>query len=228
MSDTGEAPAARGAAPAPSSLRVTGPYEEVVCTEEGPVAWLILNRPRVHNALSMRLSDELTHALEHLSDSADVKVVVIRGAGGSFCAGDDITEMPEWGTAEAVMRRVRAYQHMADVLEALDKVTVAAVEGFAVGGGLELTMACDFVLAADSARWGMPEVDVGITPGWGGTTRLARLIGRRLAKEVNLLGALHPATRAAELGLWNRVVPDDRLEPEVQALIHRMLRWWSA
>jgi len=178
--------------------------------------------------LSMRLSDELTHALEHLRDSADVKVVVIRGAGGSFCAGDDITEMPEWGTAEAVMRRVRAYQHMADVLEALDKVTVAAVEGFAVGGGLELTMACDFVLAADSARWGMPEVDVGITPGWGGTTRLARLIGRRLAKEVNLLGALHPATRAAELGLWNRVVPDDRLEPEVQALIHRMLRWWSA
>ena len=170
----------------------------------------------------------MTHALEHLRDSADVKVVVIRGAGGSFCAGDDITEMPEWGTAEAVMRRVRAYQHMADVLEALDKVTVAAVEGFAVGGGLELTMACDFVLAADSARWGMPEVDVGITPGWGGTTRLARLIGRRLAKEVNLLGALHPATRAAELGLWNRVVPDDRLEPEVQALIHRMLRWWSA
>jgi len=220
MSDTDGAPAARGAAP--------GPYEEVVCTEEGPVAWLILNRPRVHNALSMRLSDELTHALEHLRDSADVKVVVIRGAGGSFCAGDDITEMPEWGTAEAVMRRVRAYQHMADVLEALDKVTVAAVEGFAVGGGLELTMACDFVLAADSARWGMPEVDVGITPGWGGTTRLARLIGRRLAKEVNLLGALHPATRAAELGLWNRVVPDDRLEPEVQALIHRMLRWWSA
>jgi enoyl-CoA hydratase len=138
-------------------------------------------------------------------------------------SGDDITEMPLWGSANDVMRRVRGYQHMADVLEALDKVTVAAVEVYAVGGGLEITMACDFVIAASSARWGMPEVDVGITPGWGGTTRMSRLIGRRMAKEINILGALHPASRAATLGLWNRVVSDARLDAEIDALVDLLL-----
>jgi enoyl-CoA hydratase len=112
---------------------------------------------------------------------------------------------------------------MADTLEQLDKITIARVNGYAVGGGLEITMACDFVIATASARWGMPEVDVGITPGWGGTTRLARLIGRRLTKEINLLGALHPASRAAELTLWNRVVPDEQLDREVDSLIELLL-----
>jgi enoyl-CoA hydratase len=80
-------------------------------------------------------------------------------------------------------------------------------------------MACDFVIATERARWGMPEVDVGITPGWGGTTRMARLIGRRRTKEINMLGALHPARRAVELDLWNRVVPDDQLDAEVDRLL---------
>ena len=84
-------------------------------------------------------------------------------------------------------------------------------------------MACDFVIATARAKWGMPEVDVGITPGWGGTTRMARLIGRRMTKEINLLGALHPASRAAELGLWNRVVEDDRLQAELDALVQVVL-----
>ena len=127
------------------------------------------------------------------------------------------------GDADQVMRRVRLYQQMANSLEELDKLTIAAVDGFAVGGGLEITMACDFVIATQRARWGMPEIDVGITPGWGGTTRMARLIGRRMTKEVNLLGALHPAWRAVELGLWNRVVDDDRLEEEVAALTELLL-----
>jgi enoyl-CoA hydratase len=127
--------------------------------------------------------------------------------------------MPAWGDANAVMRRVHLYQHMANTLEELDKVTIAAVDGFAVGGGLEITMACDFVVATERARWGMPEVDVGITPGWGGTTRMARLIGRRLTKEINLLGALHPAKRAVEAGLWNRVVANDALASETDSLI---------
>jgi enoyl-CoA hydratase len=112
---------------------------------------------------------------------------------------------------------------MANTLEELDKVTVAAVDGFAVGGGLEITMACDFVVATRRALWGMPEVDVGITPGWGGTTRMARLIGRRMTKEVNLLGALHPADRAVQLGLWNRAVSDERLDSEVDALVEVLL-----
>jgi enoyl-CoA hydratase len=197
--------------------------EQLVYEEDGPVARITLNRPRRRNALSMQLSDELIAALERVRTSETVKVLVIAGAGETFCAGDDITEMGLWGDANQIMRRVANYQRMADTLEALDKVTIAAVDGHAVGGGLEITMACDFVIATRRAVWGMPEVDVGITPGWGGTTRMARLIGRRLTKEINLLGALHPADRAAELGLWNRVVDDDQLEVELDALIDVIL-----
>lgn len=212
------------AATAPSARHVRDDdYAELIYVEDGPVARLTLNRPAVRNALSLRLSDELIHALERVRDSAAVKVLLIRGAGGTFCAGDDITEMHRWGTANDVMRRVHGYQHMADVLEALDKITVSVVDGYAVGGGLEITMASDFVVAAQSARWGMPEVDVGITPGWGGTTRMARLIGRRLTKEINLLGALHPARRAVDLGLWNRAVPDDTLDDEAERLVEVLL-----
>jgi enoyl-CoA hydratase len=198
-------------------------FEQLIYEEDGPVARITLNRPRRRNALSMRLSEELVEALELVRHSATVKVLVIQGAGETFCAGDDITEMPLWGNANEIMRRVHGYQRMADTLEELDKVTIAAVDGFAVGGGLEITMACDFVIATRRAKWGMPEVDVGITPGWGGTTRMARLIGRRMTKEINLLGALHPASRAVELGLWNRVVDDERLQAEVQALVQVVL-----
>ncbi|MEL6183191.1 MAG: enoyl-CoA hydratase/isomerase family protein [Myxococcota bacterium] len=178
-----------------------------------------LNRPRVRNALSMALSNELVDVLERTRDTRDARYLVLRGAGEHFCAGDDISEMAEWGDAHGIMRRVSLYQHMANTLEELDQVTIAAVDGFAVGGGLELTMACDFVIATERSRWGMPEVDVGITPGWGGTTRMARLIGRRMTKEINLLGALHGPQRAVQLGLWNRVVSPDTLEEEVAQLV---------
>ena len=198
-------------------------FEQLIYQENGPVARITLNRPERRNALSMQLSEELTGALEVVRSSQSVKVLVIQGASETFCSGDDITEMGSWDNANEIMRRVRGYQRMADTLSDLDKVTIAAVDGFAVGGGLEITMACDFVVATARARWGMPEVDVGITPGWGGTTRMARLIGRRMTKEINLLGALHPASRAVELGLWNRVVDDDRLQAEVDALVQVVL-----
>ncbi|HEV3033399.1 MAG TPA: enoyl-CoA hydratase-related protein [Solirubrobacteraceae bacterium] len=198
-------------------------FEQLLYEEDGPIVRIQLNRPERRNALSMQLSDELMHALELVRSSESVKVLVIHGAGGTFCAGDDITEMGQWGDANQIVRRVRSYQQMADTLADLDKVTIAAVDGFAVGGGLEITMVCDFVIATRRAKWGMPEVDVGITPGWGGTTRMARLIGRRLTKEINLLGALHPASRAVELGLWNRVVDDDQLQAEVDALVEVLL-----
>ena len=198
-------------------------FEQLIYEEAGPVARITLNRPERRNALSMRLSEELVSALELVQSSETVKVLVIGGAAGTFCAGDDITEMGLWGNANQIVRRVRGYQRMADTLADLDKITISAVDGFAVGGGLEITMACDFVIATRRAIWGMPEVDVGITPGWGGTTRMARLIGRRMTKEINLVGALHPASRAAELGLWNRVVDDDQLQAEVDALIEVVL-----
>lgn len=211
------------ARPNPSSHRAERPYRFIQIDRDDAVVRLILNRPDKRNALSMQMSDEFIHALESIRDDGGVRVLVIAGAGGTFCAGDDISEMGQWGNANDVMRRVRGYQHMADVLERLDAVTIARVDGFAVGGGLEITMACDLVVAAASARWGMPEVDVGITPGWGGTTRLARLVGRRLTKEVNLLGALHPAARAAEAGLWNRVVPDADLDAAVDDVVAALL-----
>jgi enoyl-CoA hydratase len=121
--------------------------------------------------------------------------------------------------ANGVTRRVRCYQDMANSLEELDKITIAAVDGYAVGGGLEITMACDFVIATERARWGMPEVDSGITPGWGGTTRLSRYIGKRRTKEINIIGALMSAKRAVDWNLWNRVVANDELDKEVEALL---------
>jgi enoyl-CoA hydratase len=193
--------------------------------QQGAVASITLNRPAVVNALSIALSDDFCRAVEYLRDSDDVRIVVIDGAGENFCAGDDLTEMAggAWGDANQIMRRVRYYQHMANTLEELDKITIASVDGFCVGGGLEVTMACDFVICTERSKWGMPEVDWGITPGWGGTTRMARLIGRRMTKEINLLGALHPARRGLELGLFNRVVPDAALAEETQQLVDLLL-----
>ncbi len=216
-------PRLRAAASAGAKAKNGGGFEQLAYLESGPIARITLNRPERRNALSMQLSEELITALERIRDSETVKVVVIGGAGETFCSGDDIAEMGLWGNANQIMRRVSGYQRMADSLEALDKVTIAAVDGYAVGGGLEITMACDFVIATRRAKWGMPEVDLGITPGWGGTTRMARLIGRRMTKEVNLIGALHPACRAVGLGLWNRVVANDALEEEVEALVGVML-----
>lgn len=192
---------------------------DLIIEQSGDAMRLTLNRPQRRNALSMSLSAELVGALEKARDATDIKYLIIKGAGEHFCAGDDITEMPKWGNANDVMRRVRYYQHMANTLEELDKITIAAVDGMAVGGGLEITMACDFVIASERALWGMPEVDVGITPGWGGTTRMARLIGRRMTKEINLIGALHGARRAVDLTLWNRVVPIGALDAEVNHLL---------
>ncbi len=194
-------------------------FEQLIYEEKGKVGWITLNRPKVLNALSMRLSDEIVCAIEKTRQSTKIKFLVIKGAGNNFSVGDDIKEMMKWGNANDITRRVRYYQNMANQLEELDKITIAAVDGYAVGGGLEITMVCDFVIATERAKWGMPEVDVGITPGWGGTTRLARLIGRRRAKEINLIGALYSARRAVDWNLWNRVVPNDQLDLEVEKLL---------
>lgn len=141
--------------------------QELLYEERDRTAFVTLNRPHVHNCLSMKLSDEFIQAIERVRASESLRFLVIRGAGETFCAGDDITEMPSWGNANEAMRRGRYYQNMANQLEELDKITIAAVDGYCVGGGLEITMACDFVIATQRAIWGMPEVDVGLTPGMG-------------------------------------------------------------
>jgi enoyl-CoA hydratase len=202
--------------------------QPLILSMEGDTARITLNRPEVKNALSMELSEKLVDAVQKVKCSTAVKFVVFQGAGDTFCAGDDITEMMRWAEdengeytqgANGVMRRVRIYQDMANAIEDLDKMTISAVDGYAVGGGLEITMACDFVIATERAVWGMPEVDSGITPGWGGTTRMSRYIGKRRTKEINIIGALMPAKKAVEWNLWNRVVPDDKLNEEVNALL---------
>jgi len=194
-------------------------FENLIYKEMDQVAWITLNRPDVMNALSMKLSEEIVTAIEIVRQSTEIKFLVIKGEGPNFCVGDDIREMIKWGNANDITRRCRYYQNMANQLEELDKITIAAVDGYAVGGGLEITMVCDFVIATERSKWGMPEVDVGITPGWGGTTRLSRLIGRRRAKEINLIGALHSGEKAVEWNLWNRVVPNDQLDTEVELLL---------
>ncbi len=218
MSTTHNPPPLAADAPMPT-------FQHLLFEDQGKIARLTLNRPAVTNALSIALSKEFAQAVEYLRDCDRFKIVVVTGAGGNFCAGDDLTEMATgaWGNAAQIMRRVRFYQHMANTLEELDKITIAAVDGHCVGGGLEITMACDFVICTERVRWGMPEVDWGITPGWGGTTRMARLIGRRMTKEINLLGSLHPASRGVELGLFNRVVPVSQLETETARLAELLL-----
>jgi enoyl-CoA hydratase len=189
--------------------------------ENGDLAVLTLNRPEVVNCLSFKLSDELVSIFDHVRRSKTIKFLILKGAGDNFCSGDDLKEMSrgEWGNSHEYFHRVRYYQWMAFTLEELDKITIAAVDGYAVGGGLELTMCCDFVIATERAKWGMPEVDWGITPGWGGTTRMSRFINRRRTKEINLLAAIQPARKAVEWGLWNRVVANGQLDAEVEKLL---------
>lgn len=196
-------------------------YENIIFEEKDDLARITLNRPKVVNALSVAMSEELFHAIERVRASDTIKYLVIQGAGGNFCAGDDLTEMlTKWGgSMNGMMKRVRMYQDMANTLEELDAITICAVDGFCVGGGLEVTMACDFVVATEQSKWGMPEIDWGIVPGWGGTARMTRFIGRRKTKEINFLGALHPAKYAVELGLYNRVVPNGTLEAEIEKLL---------
>lgn len=202
-------------------------YEEVSFkrSHDGRVAVIMWDPATRMNALSVKLTDELVAAVEEAQADERLNIVIFRGAGGYFSVGDDLVEMAEgaWGNPNQVMRRIRFYQNFAQKIEELDKITIAVAEGLVLGGGLEITMACDLVLSAESCQWGMPEVDSGMTPGWGGTTRMIRLIGRRRTKEVNLIGALQSAQRAVEWGLFNHAVPDAELDAELDRLVQVLL-----
>jgi enoyl-CoA hydratase/carnithine racemase len=198
------------------------PYRHLNLDRSGPVTTLTLNRPDVHNALDRALSEELNRAVREIRQDRECRVVILRGAGDTFCAGDDITEFNTW-TPEDPYWQVRQYQETVKIIEDLTPITIAAVDGVCTGGGLELTLVCDFVIATDRSRWGMPEIDWDITPGWGGTSRLARIAGRRKAKEWNLLGALFSAATAERYDLVNRVCTPADLDREVKALTEVIL-----
>jgi enoyl-CoA hydratase len=194
-------------------------------SHDGRVATIKWDTPKRMNPLSVKLTDELVAAVEEVSADEQLQIVVFRGAGGYFSVGDDLIEMHEgmWGDPNQVMRRIRFYQRFANTIEELDKITIAVADGLVLGGGLEITMACDLAMIAESCRWGMPEVDSAMTPGWGGTTRMIRLIGRRRAKEINLIGALQSARRGVEWGLFNRAVADDQVDAELERLLDVLL-----
>lgn len=203
-------------------------YNKLILEKNGPVTTITLNRPHCHNALDRELSDELNAAIRSVQRDRDCRILVLTGAGETFCAGDDIKEFMTWNQSD-VMRghdaywQTRLYQETAQMIEDLDAITIAKVDGICTGGGLELTLVCDFVVATDRSTWGMPEIDWGITPGWGGTSRLARHVGWRKAKEWNLVGQLFSATTADDHGLINRLCKPEHLSAEVDALIAVML-----
>jgi enoyl-CoA hydratase/carnithine racemase len=197
-------------------------YQSLILDRNGPITTITLNRPEVHNALDKALSDELNRAVRAVNADRECRIMILRGAGDTFCAGDDIKDFLTW-TSEDPYWQVRLYQETVKIIEDLEPITIAAVDGVCTGGGLELTLVSDFVIATDRSRWGMPEINWDITPGWGGTSRLARFAGRRKAKEWNLIGMLFDAETAERYNLINRIVPPEQLDDEVKALCEVML-----
>ena len=195
---------------------------KLIMDKQGPVTRIILNRPEVHNALDQELSQDLHDAFREVSFDRECRVMVLSGAGDTFCAGDDVKEFGSWNVEHAHWQ-VRLYQDTVTILEKMDAVTISKVDGVCTGGGLELTLASDFVVATDRSRWGMPEINWDITPGWGGTGKIAKYAGRRKAKEWNLLGTLFSAQKAERYDLVNRLVTPEQLDAEVEQLTEILL-----
>ncbi|HBD20507.1 MAG TPA: enoyl-CoA hydratase [Arenimonas sp.] len=197
-------------------------FANLLVEDRGAVRRITLNRPDKLNALNHATLTELHAAFEAAGRDPGVRVVVLTGAGPkAFVAGADIAEMN--GLSPAQARDFSAHgQALMTRIERLGKPVIAMVNGFALGGGLELAMACHLRIAADTAKVGQPEINLGLVPGFGGTQRLLRLAGRPAALELCLLGAPIDAARAAQLGILSRVVPADTLEAEVEAVANQL------
>jgi enoyl-CoA hydratase len=194
------------------------PYEHLLVEIDGAIATVTVNRPKVLNALNAATLAELGQAMRALQADDAVRVVVLTGAGEkAFVAGADITELATL-TPDAGKARAELGQRVFDLVERLGKPVIAAVNGFALGGGCELAMACTVRLAADTAKFGQPEVKLGLTPGFAGTQRLPRLVGKGRAMELVLGGGMIDAAEAFRIGLVNRVVPASALSDEARAL----------
>lgn len=190
-------------------------YQNILCEVVDGVATVTVNRPEKLNALNGQTIGELDVCLADLAASVAARVVVLTGAGPkAFVAGADIGELADLSAAQA-HTLARKGQALMDRIEHLGKPVIAAVNGFALGGGCELALACSFRWAADNARLGLPETGLGLIPGFGGTQRLARLIGRGQALEMILRGNIVPADDAMRMGLVNRVVPAAELAEAV-------------
>jgi enoyl-CoA hydratase len=192
--------------------------ENLLLERDGAIAVVTINRPKVLNALNTQTMDELRRVVLDLKQDEAIRVLILTGAGEkSFVAGADITELavqtPTSGREHAL-----AGQHVLDLIENMGKPVIAAINGFALGGGCELAMACTLRLAAETARLGQPEINLGLIPGYAGTQRLSRLVGKGKAMEMILTGAPVTADEAQRIGLVNRVVPAADLMAEARKL----------
>jgi len=216
--------------------------DDLLVEKNGPIYTITFNRPEKHNCLSVSMQKELHEAVRAARFDEDARVLIFRGAGNTFCAGDDIVEFPQLASRKLSYDSATAlpepadnpstngflvtsmFQETAAMIENLiDVVTIAAVDGVCMGGGLEITLCCDFVLATPTSRWGMPEIDYGLTPGWGGCTRMQKVVGRRRAREINLLAYEFTGRQAEEWGFVNRLVEPGDLEPETAELADLIL-----
>ena len=199
-------------------------FDNLLIERDQATAIVTINRPKVLNALNTQTLDELRRAILELKQDDTVRVVILTGAGDkSFVAGADINQLavqtPAGGREHAL-----AGQHVLDLIENMGKPVIAAINGYALGGGCELAMACTLRLAADTAKLGQPEIALGLLPGYAGTQRLPRLVGRGKAMELILTGAPIAADEAQRIGLVNRVVPAAELMPAARALAGQLAK----
>jgi len=193
-------------------------FENLLVEREDAIAVVTFNRPKVLNALNTQTLTELAAVIAGFKSDPAVRAIVLTGAGEkSFVAGADINELAVQTPIEG-KEHARRGQQIFDAIEQLGKPVIAAVNGFALGGGCELIMACTMRIAADTARFGQPEINLGIIPGYGGSQRLPRLVGRGIALEMILTGDMISAQRAYEIGLVNRVVPAAELMSEAKKI----------
>ena len=198
------------------------PYQHLTLSVQDRIATLTVNRPDKLNALNAATIGELGAAIDELRLRDDVSAIILTGAGRAFVAGADISELSGQSSLEG-QRLARRGQEVFRRFETSPKPTLAAVNGFALGGGCELAMSCHLRIASESAKFGQPEVKLGLVPGYGGTQRLPRLIGRGRAIQLLLTGEMIDAQEAYRIGLVNRVVPADQLIGAATALIQQML-----
>ena len=197
-------------------------YNNLLVESSDDLAIVSFNRPKVLNALNRETLEELIDIVNSLAANDDVKVVIVTGAGEkAFIAGADIAEMKDMKPLDALEFMKLGHEAISG-LEELQKPVIAAVNGFALGGGAELTLACDFSFASENAKFGFPEVGLGIFPGFGGTQRLPRLIGKARAKELILTGKMISAQEAFEIGLTNRVFPTGELLNETKKVASKI------
>jgi enoyl-CoA hydratase/carnithine racemase len=189
--------------------------ELVESSRDGGVALLRLNRPEARNALSPELMEQLAVELERLDPDPEIRCAVIAGSDKVFAAGADIKAMSERSFAEALRHPAASFWRR---LAAIKTPMIAAVSGYALGGGCELALACDMIVAAEGATFGQPEINLGIIPGGGGTQRLARVLGKQRAMEYVLTGRRFGTAEAEAMGLVNKVAPDDSWLDEAMAL----------